>query len=94
MKELVKQFLDQGISRRKLVTGLTAIGMTSVAAKAMAQNLSPPAGGVVQGASREMHGWTLGGRFRQMAAGGRVKWRFPTADARIKLRQLYPSSEP
>ena len=41
MKELVKQYLDHGISRRKLITGLSAAGMTTVAAKAMAQNLAP-----------------------------------------------------
>lgn len=28
---------------------------------------------------------------RRNAAGGRVHWRFTTADARIKLRRLYPS---
>jgi len=28
------------------------------------------------------------------AAGGRVDWRFTTADARIKLKHLYPSIEP
>jgi len=41
MKELVKQYLDHGISRRKLIAGLSAAGMTTVAAKAMAQNLAP-----------------------------------------------------
>src|ERR1700694_3368465 len=43
MKDLIKQYLDQGLSRRQLVSGLSALGMSSVAAKAMAQNLPPPA---------------------------------------------------
>src|SRR5579863_9107938 len=41
MKELIKQYLDQGLSRRKLVSGLSALGMSTVAAKAVAQNLAP-----------------------------------------------------
>src|SRR5271156_4296734 len=41
MKELIKQYLDQGLSRRQLVSGLSAIGMSTVAAKAVAQNLAP-----------------------------------------------------
>ena len=43
MKDLIKQYLDQGLSRRQLVSGLSALGMSSVAAKAMAQNLTPAA---------------------------------------------------
>ena len=27
MKELIKQYLDQGMSRRQLVSGLSALGM-------------------------------------------------------------------
>jgi thiamine pyrophosphate-dependent acetolactate synthase large subunit-like protein len=57
MKNLVKQYLDHGLSRRQLVSRLSAFGMTSVAANAFAQNLAPlaaraadtaaaPAGGV------------------------------------------------
>jgi thiamine pyrophosphate-dependent acetolactate synthase large subunit-like protein len=45
MKELLKQYLDQGISRRKLMSGLSAVGVSTVAAKAMAQSLAPFAGG-------------------------------------------------
>ena len=41
MKALIKQYLDQGLSRRQLVSGLSAIGMSAVAAKAVAQNLAP-----------------------------------------------------
>src|SRR5262245_31236614 len=43
MKNLIKQYLDKGISRRKLMTGLSALGMSSVAVKAMAQSLSTTA---------------------------------------------------
>src|SRR4051794_3920083 len=43
MKDLIKQYLDNGISRRKLMTGLSALGMSSVAVKAMAQSLSTTA---------------------------------------------------
>ena len=32
MKELIKQYLDQGMSRRQLVSGLSALGMSTVAA--------------------------------------------------------------
>jgi hypothetical protein len=45
MKDLFKRYLDQGMSRRQLVSGLSALGMSSVAAKAMAQNLAPAAAG-------------------------------------------------
>jgi hypothetical protein len=41
MKELVKQYLDQAISRRRFVAGLTAIGLSSLAARSMAQSLAP-----------------------------------------------------
>jgi len=39
MKELVKQFLDDRASRRQLLSGLGALGMSTVAAKAVAQSL-------------------------------------------------------
>src|ERR1700758_4380254 len=39
MKELVKQYLDHGLSRRELMSGLSAIGMSTVAARAVAQSL-------------------------------------------------------
>ena len=38
MKELIKQYLDDGISRRQLMTGLSALGMTTVAAQSVAQS--------------------------------------------------------
>src|SRR6202044_259755 len=62
MKHLIKQYLDQGLSRRKLVSGLSALGMSTVAAKAMAQNLSPaaqstaPAAEAAPAAIREVEG--------------------------------------
>src|SRR5579862_9189813 len=62
MKDLIKQYLDQGLSRRKLVSGLSALGMSSVAAKAMAQNLTPaaqsaaPAAAAAPAAIREVEG--------------------------------------
>ncbi|HTP90346.1 MAG TPA: thiamine pyrophosphate-binding protein [Xanthobacteraceae bacterium] len=43
MKHLIKQYIDQGMSRRQLVSGLSALGMSGVAAKAVAQNLAPVA---------------------------------------------------
>jgi thiamine pyrophosphate-dependent acetolactate synthase large subunit-like protein len=41
VKDLIKQYLDHGLSRRQLVSGLSAFGMTTVAANALAQNLTP-----------------------------------------------------
>ena len=41
MKNLIKQYLDHGLSRRQLVSSLSAFGMTTVAANAFAQNLAP-----------------------------------------------------
>jgi benzoylformate decarboxylase len=58
MKDLVKRYLDRGISRRKLMTGLSAVGMTTVAAEAVAQSLAPFAASAkdatLNGATREM----------------------------------------
>jgi thiamine pyrophosphate-dependent acetolactate synthase large subunit-like protein len=53
MKELIKQYLDQGLSRRQLVSGLSALGMSTVAAKAVAQNLSPLGQGGAPSATAE-----------------------------------------
>ena len=39
MKDLIKRFLDDGMSRRQLMTGLGALGMSTMAAKALAQSL-------------------------------------------------------
>jgi benzoylformate decarboxylase len=89
MKELVKQYLDKGISRRKLTTGLSAAGMTSVAAKAMAQALTPPTPAAVAaapaGAVRDFKG-TGGAVFTQQLKAAGVEYIFfnpSTADAPI-----------
>ena len=88
MKDLVKQFLDKGISRRELTTGLTAAGMTSVAASAMAQNLAQPtpqAAAAAPGAVRDMKG-TGGALFTQQLKAAGVEYIFfnpSTADAPI-----------
>jgi len=88
MKELIKQYLDNGISRRKLISGLTTMGMSAVAAKAMAQNLAPaaqPAAAAAAGAVRDVQG-TGGALFvAQLKAAG-VKYIFfnpSTGDAPI-----------
>ena len=39
MKDLIKQYLDNGMSRRQLMTGLSALGMSTVAARSVAQSL-------------------------------------------------------
>ncbi len=89
MKELVKQYLDKGISRRKLTTGLSAAGMTTVAAKAMAQALSSPTPQAVAaapaGAVRDFKG-TGGAVFTQQLKAAGVEYIFfnpSTADAPI-----------
>lgn len=60
MKELIKQYLDAGISRRTLVSGLSALGVSTVAAKAMAQSLTsfvtPAEAATAQGPMREVTG--------------------------------------
>ena len=45
MKGMIKQYLDRGLSRRQLVSGLSTLGMSTVAANAVAQNLAPFAPG-------------------------------------------------
>jgi thiamine pyrophosphate-dependent acetolactate synthase large subunit-like protein len=74
MKELIKQYLDDGMSRRELMTGLSALGMSTVAAQTMAQSLSPAAGATAS-AVREVQG-TGGALFvAQLKAAG-VKYVF------------------
>ncbi len=49
MKDLIQQYLDRGISRRNFLSGLGAVGMSTVAANSMARSLAPfqpPAGDV------------------------------------------------
>ncbi len=74
MKELIKQYLDDGMSRRQLMTGLSALGLTSVAANAVAQSVSAPAA-VPASAMRDVQG-TGGALFvAQLKAAG-VKYVF------------------
>ena len=74
MKELIKQYLDDGISRRQLMTGLSALGMTTVAAQSVAQSLSSVTSAPAA-AMREAHG-TGGALFvAQLKAAG-VKFVF------------------
>src|ERR1700704_6451308 len=72
MKDLIKQYLDNGISRRKLMTGLSALGMSSVAVKAMAQSLSAAA---PASAMREVQG-TGGALFVQQLKAAGVEFIF------------------
>jgi len=41
MKNLIKQYLDRGISRRHFLSGLGTLGVSSVAANSMASSLAP-----------------------------------------------------
>src|SRR2546425_5715437 len=58
MKELIKQYLDHGMSRRQLMTGLSALGMSTIAAKSVAQSLAPfgQAAAAPAAAVRDMQG--------------------------------------
>ena len=72
MKELIKQYLDNGMSRRQLMTGLSALGMSTVAAKSVAQSLETFGQGAAapRSAMREMKG-TGGALFvQQLKAAG------------------------
>ncbi|MGH7227424.1 MAG: thiamine pyrophosphate-binding protein, partial [Gemmataceae bacterium] len=87
MKHLIKQYLDQGISRRKLMAGLSAVGMSSVTAKAIAQSLAPVAAPAkaAEGAVREMNG-TGGELYIQQLKAAGVQYIFAnpsTGDAPI-----------
>ncbi len=89
MKEMFKQYLDQGISRRKLMKGLSAVGLGTVAAKSVAKALAPVSARAAEaapaGAIREMKG--SGGQLyvQQLKAAG-VEYYFfnpSTGDAPI-----------
>ena len=72
MKDLIKQYLDHGMSRRQLMTGLSALGMSTVAAKSVAQSLETFGQGAAppRAAMREMKG-TGGALFvQQLKAAG------------------------
>src|SRR5262249_38070793 len=78
MKELIRQYLDDGMSRRQLMSGLSALGMSTVAANATAQSLSttsaaPP--NEVRNAMREVQG-TGGPLFVAQLKAARVKYGF------------------
>src|SRR5262249_42839118 len=77
--ELVKRYLDHGISRRKLMSGLTTLGMSTAAAKAMAQSLAPfgatTAAAAPATAMREMSG-TGGALFVQQLKAAGVEYIF------------------
>src|SRR5262249_33857114 len=77
MKELVKQYLDHGLSRRQLMSGLSAIGMSTVAVKAVAQSLETfgQGGGGPATAMRE-EGGTGGALFVQQLKAAGVKYIF------------------
>jgi len=78
MKDLVKQYLDNGISRRKLMKGLSAVGLSTVAAKTMAQALAPAtarAADVAPGATRQMTG-EGGALFTQQLKDAGVEYMF------------------
>jgi thiamine pyrophosphate-dependent acetolactate synthase large subunit-like protein len=77
MKELVKQYLDHGLSRRQLMSGLSAIGMSTVAAKAVAQSLETfgQGGSAPPSAMREVQG-TGGALFVQQLKAAGVEFIF------------------
>jgi thiamine pyrophosphate-dependent acetolactate synthase large subunit-like protein len=57
MKNLIKQYLDNGISRRKLMRGLGAAGMTMAAARTLVDSFTPtPAQAAEPGAIRPATG--------------------------------------
>src|SRR3954454_6486470 len=78
MKELVKQYLDHGLSRRQLMSGLSTLGMTTVAANAVAQSLETfgqGGGSAPPSAMREVQG-TGGALFVQQLKSAGVEFIF------------------
>jgi thiamine pyrophosphate-dependent acetolactate synthase large subunit-like protein len=55
MKDLIKQYLDNGMSRRQLMAGLSGLGLSAVASKGVAQSLAAAAQAPAS-AMRELHG--------------------------------------
>jgi benzoylformate decarboxylase len=84
MKDLVKQYLDRDISRRKLMTGLSAVGMTTVAAEAMAQSLAPFAASAKDA--------TPNGTMREMTATGGMLYVQQLKAAGVKFIFANPST--
>ena len=56
MKDLIKQYLDDGLSRRRLMSGLGALGLSAAASKSVAQSLAPVMQAPRGPAMREMRG--------------------------------------
>jgi benzoylformate decarboxylase len=75
MKDLVKQYLDRGISRRTFSAGLVAAGFSGAAAKSMAQSLAAPLASRAPGGIREMRG-TGGAIFVQQLKAAGVEYIF------------------
>lgn len=88
MKELVKQYIDQGISRRKLMANLSAAGLSAVAVNTVAQALAPVsarAAAASPGAVRDVTG-TGGQLYLQQLKAAGVEYYFfnpSTGDAPI-----------
>jgi len=88
MKELVKQYIDQGISRRTLMANLSAAGLSAVAANTVAQALAPVsarAAAASPGAVRDVTG-TGGQLYLQQLKAAGVEYYFfnpSTGDAPI-----------
>ncbi|MDB5604663.1 MAG: thiamine pyrophosphate TPP-binding protein [Bradyrhizobium sp.] len=72
---MVKQYLDQGISRRAFTAGLTAVGFSVAAAKSMAQSRSTPLAATASPGIREMRG-TGGAMFTQQLKAAGVEYIF------------------
>src|SRR5215471_5163454 len=77
MKDLIKQYLDNGMSRRQLMTALSALGMSTVAVRSVAQSLETFGQGAAPPASamREMKG-TGGALFVQQLKSAGVEYIF------------------
>ena len=86
MKELIKQYLDNGISRRKLLRGLATAGLSTAAAKSLVNSFIPTAAeAAVPGAIRSFTG-TGGAHYVQQLKSAGVEFIFfnpSTGDAPI-----------
>ena len=100
MKDLIKQYLDHGISRRALMAGLSAAGLSTVAAKSVAEALAPvnaQAAEAAPGAMRDVTG-TGGMLFIQQLKAADVKYIFfnpstgdaPIYDALVDVPEITP----
>ena len=87
MQELFKQYLDRGISRGKLLQGLSAVGLSAAASSAIAESLAPLNVSAAQAAGAVRNVRDTGGTLfiQQLKAAG-VKYYFfnpSTGDAPI-----------